>query len=132
MQTSKIPVVLATAVAVIGAALCDRAAAQDPLKIDPDIYTLALENEKVRVFTVTFKPGAKIGRHSHPDHVVYVIKPGKLKISRSETDSKDYELKTGESMFIPAETHWAENVGDTEIQLVVVELKGSGVTAEKE
>ena len=97
--------------------------AQDPLEVGPDIYKKVFENDRVRVCEITFKVGAKIGMHSHPDHFVYVLNDGKLKLSYLDGSTKDFEGKKGELVWIPAETHSGENMGDTEFHALVVELK---------
>jgi len=97
--------------------------AADPLKVAPDMYSLLYENEQVRVMTVTFKPGQKIAEHSHPDHYVVVTKPGKLKITKKDGTSSEVDLKMNQVMWINAETHWAENVGKSQVELIVNEMK---------
>jgi len=60
--------------------------------------------------------------HSHPDHVVYVLKGGRLKITASgKTDV--FDLKTGQAIFFQAQSHEVENTGKTDVDLLVVELK---------
>ncbi len=98
----------------------------DPLTVAPNMYRSLFENEKVRVMEVTFKPGASIKKHSHPDHYVYAASGGKLKISKLDGTSSVADITSGAVIWIPAETHWAENVGTTEIKLIVNELKPSG------
>jgi quercetin dioxygenase-like cupin family protein len=99
------------------------AAAQDPVKVAPDIYKQIFENERVRVLDIRLKAGDKIAKHSHPDHFIYVLEQGKVKISKPDGTSSDAEFKVGEVVWIPAETHWAENIGSTELHAIVVELK---------
>ena len=52
----------------------------DPLKVASNVAGLLLENDRVRVITGTLKPGDKAAMHSHPDHVVYTTKSGKIKL----------------------------------------------------
>ena len=81
-----------------------------------------MENDRVRVLDTMFKPNDKAAIHSHPDHVVYVLKGGKLKLTSSgKTDVLD--LKAGQAMFLKAQSHEAENIGKTDVDLLVVELK---------
>ncbi len=96
---------------------------QDPAKVGPGIYKLKLQNPRVRVFEVTFKPGQKIGIHAHPDHVAYLLTAGQLKVS--EVGKKPVTLtgKAGDTFFLPAQKHAAQNVGKTTIKIVVVELR---------
>jgi quercetin dioxygenase-like cupin family protein len=96
--------------------------AQEPLKVAKNVYRFIMENDRVRVLGVLFKPNDKAVMHSHPDHVVYVLKGGKLKLTSSgKTDVLD--LKTGQAMFLKAQSHEAENTGKTDVDLLVVELK---------
>ena len=45
----------------------------DPAKAATDVYKMVMENDRVRVFEVRFKPGQSTVMHGHPDHVVYVL-----------------------------------------------------------
>ncbi len=98
-------------------------AAQDPAKVAPNNYKCTFENERVRVCEVSFKPGETIATHSHPDHFVYVMAPGKMKLTHPDGTSKEVEAKKGDVLWTPAETHSATNTGTTEIKGLVVELK---------
>jgi quercetin dioxygenase-like cupin family protein len=81
-----------------------------------------MENDRVRVSDVLFKPNDKAPMHSHPDHVVYVLKGGRLKIITSgKTDV--FDLKTGQAIFFKAQSHEVANTGKTDVDLLVVELK---------
>jgi beta-alanine degradation protein BauB len=81
-----------------------------------------LENERVRVLKVTFKPGEKAPLHHHPDHVVYVRKGGKMKLTiEGKTDIVNFE--TGKTLFLNEQSHEVENMGPTTVDLLVVELK---------
>ena len=53
----------------------------DPLDVASNVYNFKMENERVRVLNVTFKPGDKAVMHHHPDHVVYVLEGGKMKLT---------------------------------------------------
>jgi quercetin dioxygenase-like cupin family protein len=81
-----------------------------------------MENDRVRVSDVLFKPNDKAPMHSHPDHVVYVLQAGRLKITTSgKTDV--FDLKNGQAIFFKAQSHEVENTGKTDVDLLVVELK---------
>jgi quercetin dioxygenase-like cupin family protein len=74
-REGKLRIALLTVALVLGTS---SAFGQDPGKIDPSIYKCTLENKRVRLCEVTFKPGAKIALHSHPDRVVYVVSGGSI------------------------------------------------------
>ena len=95
----------------------------DALKTAPDVYSLIMENDRVRVLNVKFKPGQKALMHSHPDHVIYVLKDARLKITLPDGKSNDVSLKAGQAIWMQAGQHAAENTGKSEANNVVVELK---------
>ncbi len=95
----------------------------DALKAAPDVYSLVMENERVRVMNAKFKPGQKAVMHSHPDHVIYVLKNAKLKITVPGGQSSEIDLKTGQAIWMQSGQHAAENIGGPEANDLVVELK---------
>jgi quercetin dioxygenase-like cupin family protein len=95
----------------------------DPAIVAGDVYKLMLDNERVRVFEVKFKPGQKAVMHGHPDHVVYVIDDYTLNLTLPDGKNMDVPLKAGQTIFMNAGPHAAENIGKTEGRALVVELK---------
>jgi quercetin dioxygenase-like cupin family protein len=95
---------------------------QDPLKVAKNVYKFIMENDRVRVLEVLFKPGDKAVMHSHPDHVVYVLEGGKMKMT-SSGKTNVLDMKSGQAVFLNAQSHEAENTGKTDLHLLVVELK---------
>jgi quercetin dioxygenase-like cupin family protein len=94
----------------------------DPLVVASNVYKFLYENDRVRVMEVVFKPGAVAKMHHHTDHVVYAVNGGKLNFT-SEGKTQDMEIKTGSVVFLKAQDHEANNVGNTTVDLIVVELK---------
>ncbi len=102
---------------------CSSSYGQDPVKVNPKVYKFLFENDRVRVFEISFEAGEEIGVHSHPDHVVYVMTDGKLAITEVDKEPMEADLKAGQVMYLPAQTHSAINIGETQIKAVVVEIK---------
>ena len=99
-------------------------AAPDPLKAAPEMYKLLFENETLRIMEVTFKPGQKIAEHTHPNtQYVTVLEPGTLTIHHPDGSAAVNELKANQVVEIPAETHWAQNTGKSDVKLLVTETK---------
>jgi quercetin dioxygenase-like cupin family protein len=96
---------------------------RDPLTVGPEIYRMVLENDRIRALEVTFAKGASIAVHDHPDHMAYAMTAGKLEIAPEGKDPQVVEVTPGMALWIPAEAHSARNAGDTELKLLVVELK---------
>ena len=94
----------------------------DALVAASNVYKLLNENDKVRVLEVVFKRGDVAKMHHHPDHVVYALKGGKASFT-SGGKTQEMEIKTGSVMFLDAQDHEVKNIGNTTLDLLVMELK---------
>jgi quercetin dioxygenase-like cupin family protein len=95
----------------------------DPTKVAADVYNLVMENDRVRVFDVRFKPGQKAEMHGHPAHVIYVIDDYTLDLMLPDGSHQNIPLKAGQTFWMEAGPHAAQNIGKTEGHALVVELK---------
>jgi quercetin dioxygenase-like cupin family protein len=114
------------AVVVGGAALACASGmvfGQDAVKVAPSNYKVLQDNPQVRVLDAHIKPGEKVPMHSHPNHVVYSFSPGKVRFTSADGKTTESEATAGESTFHSAETHMVENIGDTEVHVLDIELK---------
>lgn len=94
----------------------------DPLVAAGNIYKFKAENDNARVLEVVFKPGDTAKMHHHPQHMAYVIKGGQLKLT-SGGKSQEMTLTDGQVVFLSEQHHEAENIGDSTVDLLVVEFK---------
>jgi quercetin dioxygenase-like cupin family protein len=97
--------------------------AQDAMKVAPDKCKALLENDRVRVLEIRLKPGDKLGMHSHPPAVTYFLTDGKAKTLLPDGKATETVAKAGEARWSEAVTHANENLGTTEVRVVVVEMK---------
>ncbi len=84
---------------------------------------LLFDNDRVRVLRCIFKPGEHAQMHSHPDHITYTTKEGRLKIVSPFGEAEILDYEAGRVLFFEAESHEVTNIGDSETELIVVELK---------
>ena len=99
---------------------------QDPVKLSPQYYTVRLENDRVRVLEYRLKPGEKEVMHSHPAYIVHVLSDATLRTTLLDGTMSESTVKNNEIFWLEPVSHAAENIGRTELHLVIVELKGSG------
>jgi beta-alanine degradation protein BauB len=97
--------------------------AQDPTKVAPGAFKEKLNNAEVRVTESTSTPGQKDPMHSHPAMMIYVVSGGKMKLTAADGTSKVVEFVTGDVRWMPPMTHTSENVGTTEMKMLLVEVK---------
>jgi len=96
----------------------------DVLQVTGSGYKLLMENEKVRVMEMRLKPGQKSPMHNHPSsHIVYVFKDAKFKLRSPDEKIAEFELKSGQTLWIEAGPHETENIGSTEGHNLIIEIK---------
>jgi quercetin dioxygenase-like cupin family protein len=119
---------LALLVLIVGALTlpgiaAEPAAETDPVKLAPEIYKVTLDNDRVRVLEIHLPAGTKTPMHSHPDYLAVTINAGKVRFTQADGTSKEVEFKLGDTFFAKAETHAAENIGNSELHALNIELK---------
>lgn len=98
--------------------------AQDPIVTDADKYSVVLENERVRVLRYHDKPGDRTSPHAHPDYVLYAESSFKRRLTFPDGGKREVDVKAGSIIWMKAHTHIGENIGDTDTDVIFVELKG--------
>ncbi len=109
----------------IAVAMTTWSVAQDRQKVVPDMKVL-FENDCVRVQYHDVAVGKSVPMHSHPNYVVYTLNPFKARITLADGTQRVSEHKAGEAYWNPALSHAVENIGDSDIHNLIVELKPGG------
>jgi len=98
------------------------APATDLVSLAPDHCKLLKENDRVRVYEYSARKGDSVAMHSHPTHVVYLIKAGKTQFMLQDGSTPmPQELKDGVALISPPVTHTQLHLED--VHAVIVELK---------
>ncbi len=95
----------------------------DPLETDGDKYSVVLENERVRVLRYHDKPGDKTLQHAHPDYVLYAESSFKRRLTFTDGRQHEVDVKAGSVVWMKAHVHIGENIGDTNTDVIIVEVK---------
>jgi len=103
----------------------------DAMVAAPEHHEVLLENERVRVLDSRIKPGDTVPVHTHRwASVLYIL--GTSDFIRYDNEGNAvFDSRTKESSIVAGTVTWSppllahsvENVGDTEIRVVSVELK---------
>jgi hypothetical protein len=108
-------------------ALAESAEAQDAVKVQPQSYRVALENDKLRVLDYNSRPGMGVcgdGMHSHPAHLTVVVSGGSVRIKTPDGKTVDQrDIPAGVVFWSEAETHSVENISGSNVRSLIVELK---------
>jgi quercetin dioxygenase-like cupin family protein len=94
-------------------------------RVAPDIYQLIFENDRVRVIDVHILPGQASGMHTHSGmDFRYPLTSGRLKLVEGDGKATEVVLRAGTPRWEePPSRHTMQNVGTTELQIALVELK---------
>lgn len=94
----------------------------DPAQTNPDHYTVVFENDRVRVLEYTDRPGDRTTPHEHPDSVMVAMSSFRRRL-HAGGQTRDVEVREGTTVWLPAQQHAGENIGDSPTHSIFVELK---------
>jgi beta-alanine degradation protein BauB len=94
----------------------------DPVQSNPQHYRVVFENDRVRVLEYTDRPGDRTTTHEHPDSVMYALSSFRRRLHAGEMQ-RDVEITQGTTVWVPAQQHHGQNIGDTPSHSIFVELK---------
>ena len=114
--------VVATAVVALGAVVATIHGAGG----QSGALSVRFENDRVRVLELRLKPGEREGMHTHPAYVLYALTDYRVKNTSADGTVRVFERKRGDVFWGEPVTHGGENVGDTEVHALIVELKQGG------
>src|SRR6266851_10392195 len=95
----------------------------DPVHVDPNHYTVELENEKVRVLRIKYGPHEKSAMHSHPALIAVFVTDGHSRFTYPDGKTEDVKAKAGQVVYFPALDHLTENLSDQTFEVNGIELK---------
>ncbi len=96
--------------------------AEDAVKIAPHVYKSVLENDRVRVLEIHTKAGETSELHSHPDMVLYAVTDCDWNLTGPDGESMEAHIPQGQTIFLQATTHRAEDIGTGGSFAIAVEL----------
>lgn len=94
----------------------------DPTTTDPELYSVIMENERVRVLAYQDRPGDQTHPHHHPDSVMVTLSDFQRRVTHGDRHT-DVALSAGQTRWLDAQDHCGHNVGTTDTVAVFVELK---------
>ena len=101
----------------------------DPATTNPDLYSVLWENDLVRVLEYRDTPGTSSTPHDHPNSVMITLSDFRRRLSAGDRQF-EVALPSGRAVWLPAQRHHGENIGDTATHAIFVELKGAAAGTE--
>lgn len=98
--------------------------AQDPVKTNPEVYKVLVDNSAVRVLEATLAANAKTVMHSHPDTIIVPLGAAKARFTTPDGKTVDQDMANESATYAPAGAHSGGNIGSA-VRIIIVELKGA-------
>ena len=106
-------------------ALAEHHNVPDAVTADPKHYSVEFENDVIRVLRIKYGPGESSIMHSHDANCGIMISGGDFKMELPDGSVNEAPLsKTGDVNCGDSEVHLPMNVGETDSEVILVELKG--------
>jgi len=103
----------------------DGALAQDATYDHRPAFKVEIDNPQVRVVRRYHAPHEKVPMHSHKDGVVVYLTELREISTDSDGTSRRITRHAGDVIWSPAHTHSLENLADTPIEVIEIELKSA-------
>lgn len=95
----------------------------DAVEAAPHVYSVVLENDRVRVLEVRGVPGDRTELHRHPAQVAVAITAGRYRFTGADGTVAEASLEPGMAMYLDPVEHSTEIVGDAGSRILLIELK---------
>ena len=105
--------------------LADHHEVSNAVKADPKHYTVEFENDAIRIIRIKYGPGEASVMHSHDANCAVFLIDGKMRMELPDGSSSEQPANpTGSINCTDADIHLPSNIGDTAVELVLIEMKG--------
>jgi len=98
-------------------------AEEDPVTTNPAHYRTIFENEFVRVLEYGDEPGESTTPHVHPNSVMVTL-TGFQRRLRTDEGAREVDIPANQAVWLPAQRHAGDNIGESATHTIFVELKG--------
>jgi len=102
---------------------------QDAAADRPPAFKVEINNPQVRVVRRYHVPHESVPMHSHKDGVVVYLTELREISTESDGTSRHITRHAGDVIWSPAHTHSLENLADTPIEVIEIELKSATPSA---
>lgn len=97
---------------------------EDPVSTNPEHYRRLFENDVVRVLEYRDEPGDRTTPHVHPNSVMVTLSEVRRRLT-TDAGQRDVDIPAHRAVWLAAQRHAGENIGQTTTHAIFVELKGS-------
>ena len=97
----------------------------EPEHLPEPYYTVLWENEDIRIVEHRIEIGESEPKHSHPKMFAYIMENSNVRVTEADGTVHEVALTKGEFQELSPWTHSIDNIGETPLHTLLVELKSS-------
>jgi quercetin dioxygenase-like cupin family protein len=117
---------VAIGVSAAAAVFAQSAVPRDAVTVSPQLYSVKLDNERVRVLEYTLPPGQTEPLHSHGSFVVRFLSDARIRATPAGGSPTESSVKRGDVGWREPLAHAIENIGQTPVEALIVDVKPCG------
>ena len=102
--------------------------AQQATTVDPRHYTVAFEDDVVRVVSVDYPPGERSVMHEHPPNVTIFLSDGHFQLTFADGETSEPRIDAGSVGWGAGTIHELRNIGTANARVMIVEFKSVRVS----
>jgi hypothetical protein len=96
----------------------------DAVVADPEHYKVVIDNDRVRVLKIEYRPFEAGAMHSHPDSVLVCLTEMNGFMNYPDGRTEDMVVPAGAAVYMPATTHQGGTRTANRFEAYLIELKG--------
>ena len=96
--------------------------AGDAVEVAPDICSVLLENDRVRILEIKTAPGGSSEMHTHPDLALYAVTECNWELTSADGETITAVIPAGGVFYQDATSHAAKEVGSGS-HAIAIEIK---------
>jgi hypothetical protein len=96
---------------------------RDPVRVDPQHFKLAFQNERVRVVRLTMKGSEGSPMHEEPDILAVCLKECHVRLTRPDGKIQDLHMQAGDTRWVWEDTRSEKNLSKEPLEMLLIEMK---------
>ena len=96
---------------------------RDPVRVDPQHFKLAFQNERVRVVRLTMKGSEGSPMHEEPDILAVCLKECHVRLTRPDGKTQDLHMQAGDTRWVWEDTRSEKNLSKEPLEMLLIEMK---------
>lgn len=96
--------------------------AMDSYNVGGEFIQKIADTLNIKMYFFTIKPNDSAALHAHPDHIVYIIQGGKLRVTFRGQGTQTMDVKPGMAFVSGPVFDAGRNIGNTTVKMLIADI----------